>query len=154
MTLEEEVAHLRAENAQLQEQLRLALEQLAQALARITELEAKLEQVQSTAPSFVKPNTAKPKDKAEKRPRHKRAKDQNGARRRETPTQTIQHKLEHCPTCRYPLQHPQLALRRQVIELPPPAPVEVTEHQLYKSWCPRCSKWHQVAPSGTKRTLT
>jgi hypothetical protein len=26
--------------------------------------------------------------------------------------------------------------------LPPPQPVEVTEHQLYKSWCPRCEKWH------------
>ena len=83
-TLEEEVAHLRAENPPLKEQLRLALEQLAQALAHIMELEAKLEhtQVESGAPSFVKPCTPK-KNNTDKPPRRKRAKDQNGARRRE-----------------------------------------------------------------------
>ncbi len=136
--LEAEVAVLRAEVAALKEQV-------AQLLAANAQLRAQLDKFQSEPPSFIKPNTAKSKDKAEKQPRRKRAKDQNGARRREqNPTATIQHKVEQCPTCRYPLQHPQLALRRQVIELPPPAPVEVTEHQLYKSWCPRCEKWHQA----------
>lgn len=143
MTAEEEVAHLRAENEQLKEQLRLALEQLAEALALIKHLERELEYVKSAPPTFVKPSTPKPNEKATKQPRRKRAKDQNGARRREqTPTHTIQHHLEVCPDCAYPLQHPQLASKRQVIELPPPMPVEVTEHQLFKSWCPRCSKWH------------
>lgn len=147
MTAEEEIAQLRVENAQLKEQLHLALEQLAQASARIAELEAKLEQVQSASapPSFVKPSTPH-KDKADKQPPRKRAKDQNGVRRREqTPTQTIEYHIEACPDCAYPLQHPQLASRRQVIELPPPQPVQVTEHQLYKSWCARCSKWHYPA---------
>ncbi len=41
--MEEEVAHLRAENTQLKEQLQLALE-------RIAELEAKLEQAMSANP--------------------------------------------------------------------------------------------------------
>lgn len=137
-SLEEEVIALRAEVVSLKEQL-------AQALAVIAQLRAELDKYKSEPPSFVKPNTAKPKDKAQKQPRRKRAKDQNGARRREqNPTQTMQHRVEQCPTCAYPLQHPQLALRRQVIELPPPQPIEVTEHQLYKSWCPRCSKWHQA----------
>jgi hypothetical protein len=136
--LEEEVAALRAEVTSLQEQL-------AQALAMTAQLQAQLEKYKSQPPSFIKPTTPKPQEKAQKQPRRKRAKDQNAARRREQiPTQTIQHKVEHCPTCRYPLQHPQLALRRQVIELPPPQPVEVTEHQLYKSWCPRCEKWHHA----------
>ena len=109
----------------------------------IAQLQAELHKYKSEPPSFVKPNTPKSKDKDQKQPRRKRAKDQNGARRREqNPTQTIQHKVEQCPTCHYPLQHPQLALRRQVIELPPPQPVEVTEHQLYKGWCARCEKWH------------
>ncbi len=134
MTLEEEVVQLQAE--------------LAEARALISRLQRELEQLRSersAPPPFVKANTAKPKETAEKKPRRKRAKEQNGARRREqNPTQTIQHRGEQCPKCRYPLQHPQLALRRQVIELPPPQPVEVTEHQLYKSWCPRCEKWHQA----------
>src|SRR5215210_2812486 len=136
--LEEEVAVLLAEVSSLKEQL-------AQALAVIAQLQAELHKYKSEPPSFVKSNTAKPKDKAQKQPRRKRAKEQNGARRREqNPTQTIQHRVEQCPTCAYPLQHPQLALRRQVIELPPPQPVEVIEHQLYKSWCPRCERWHQA----------
>jgi transposase len=138
MTLEEEVAHLRAENAQLREQLRLALE-------RIAELETKLEQVATGAPSFVKPSTQKI-DKTEKQPRRKRAKDQNGARRREqTPTRTVEYKLEQCPDCGYGLRQHQLASRRQVIELPPPPSVEVTEHQLFKGWCARCQKWHYAS---------
>jgi transposase len=138
MTGEEEVIALRAQVATLKEQL-------AQALAVIAQLRAELDKYRNQPPSFIKPNTAKSKDKAQKQPRRKRAKHQNGARPREqNPTPTIQHIVEQCPKCAYPLQHPQLALRRQVIELPPPQPVEVTEHQLYKSWCPRCEKWHQA----------
>ncbi len=138
MRLEEEVIALRAEVVSLKEEL-------AQALAVVAQLQAELHKYKSEPPPFVKPNTHRSKDEADKRPRRKRAKEQNGARRREqNPTQTIQHRVEQCPACRYPLQHPQLARRRQVIELPPPQPVEVTEHQLYKSWCPRCAKWHQA----------
>jgi hypothetical protein len=137
MTLEEEVAHLRAENAQLKEQLRFALE-------RIAELEAKLEQtqVEPGAPPFVKPSTPK-KNNPHKPARRKRAKDQNGARRREQmPSRTVEYRLEQCPDCGYGLRQHQLAGRRQVIELPPPPPVEVTEHRLYKGWCARCQGWH------------
>lgn len=157
MRLEEEIAQLGAENAQLKEQLHLAWEQLTQASARIAELEAKLEQVQSASapPSFifVKPSTQK-KDKADKQPRGKRAKEQNGVRRREqTPTRTVEYRLEACPDCGYGLRQPQLALRRQVIELPPPQPVEVTEHQIFKSWCARCSKWHYAPLDLSKQVL-
>src|SRR5438876_10253774 len=146
MSLGEELAHLRTENAQLKEQLRLAQEQLAQALARIAELEAKLENAQadSDASSFVKPSTPKNKG-ADKQGRRKRAKDQNGARPRETPTRAIEHRLEQCPDCGYTLRQHQLAGRRQVIELPPPPLVEITEHQLFKGWCARCSKWHYAS---------
>src|SRR6266540_657772 len=123
MTLEEEVVQLRVE--------------LDEARALIAELRAELDQVRSgkaNPPPFVKPNTPKSKNQTDKRPRRKRAKEQNGARRRETPTHTIHHKVEQCPDCTYPLRHASLAGRRQVIELPPPQPVEITEHQLYKSW--------------------
>lgn len=138
MTLEEEVVVLREENRRLRELLE-------QALARIAKLEAELEQSRnSPPPPFVRASTPKQEEKA-KGQRRKRAKDQNGARRRDTPTQTIQHKVEQCPTCAYPLRHARLAGQRQVIELPPPQPVEITEHQLYKSWCARCRKWHYAS---------
>ena len=131
MTSEEEIAYLR--------------EELAKAQALIAELRAEIERLRvgvGGPASFIKPSTPKPKDKAEKKPRRKRAKDQNGTRPRETPTQTVEHKLEQCPDCAYPLRHPTLAKRRQVVELPPPQPVQVTEHQLFRSWCARCCKWH------------
>ncbi len=92
-------------------------------------------------PSFVKPNTPK-RDDAQKKPRRRRAKEQNGARRRDVPTQIIEHKLQKCPTCAYTLRNPQLSDKRQVIELPPPQSVDITEHQLCRSWCARCGKWH------------
>ena len=138
MTTAEEIAQLR--------------EELAKAHAVIATLQAELDELRrqlaerdnSPPPPFVKPNAPK-KDKAENQPRRKRAKDQNGARHRDTPTQTIQHKLQECPTCAYPLRYYRLGGQRQVIELPPPQPVEITEHQLYKSWCARCSKWHYAS---------
>jgi transposase len=141
MNLEEDVIALRAEVASLKAQL-------AQALVVNAQLQAQLDKYQNQPPSFVKPNSPKSVDKAnpQNKPRRKRAKDQNGARRREqTPTRTVQHHVEKCPDCGYFLGQSQLAGRRQVIELPPPQPVEVTEHQLYKSWCARCCKWHYAS---------
>jgi len=141
--LREEVSRLRGENQQLREQL-------AQALALIAKLQAELEHLRANPPPSIKPNTSKAKDndnnKTDKQPRRKRAKEQNGARRREqTPTRIVEHRLEKCPDCGYGLRHPRLAGKRQVIELPPPPPVEVTEHQLFKSWCARCGKWHYAS---------
>src|SRR5437899_329678 len=129
-TLEEEVVQLRAE--------------LAEARALIAKLQEELERLRNEKadpPSFIKPNSPKPKDSTEKQPRRKRAKEYNSARRRETPTQIAQHTIEQCPDCHYPLSRRLLATRRQVIELPPPQPVKITEHQVFKSWCARCGKW-------------
>jgi transposase len=135
MTIEEELAYLR--------------EELVKAHTLIAELRAQVERLGGSvggASPFVKPSTPKPKDKAEKKPpRRKRAKDQNGTRKRETPTQTVEHRIVQCPDCAYPLRHPTLAKRRQVVELPAPAPVQVTEHQLFRSWCARCCKWHYAS---------
>lgn len=138
MRLEEEVTALRAEVVSLKEQV-------AHLLAANAQLQAQLDKFQSDLPSFIKSSTPKPQEKAQKNSRRKRAKDQNGSRKRETPTTTIEHKLAQCPDCAYPLRHPTLAKRRQVVELPPPAPVQVTEHQLFRSWCARCQKWHYAS---------
>jgi transposase len=129
MTLEQEVIVLRAENAALRAELAAALKRIAE-----------LEQGKKERPSFAKPNRSK--KAGAKAPRRKRKPEHNGARRRETPTKSVSHKLEDCPDCGCHVYGESVARRRQVIELPPPQPVEVIEHVVLKSWCPRCERWH------------
>ncbi len=132
MTLEEELVQLRAENQALRAQLAAMQAQLAAAQQRIAELEQ-----QRTPPRFAKAKTPK----RERKPRRKRAAEHNRGRRREPPTRIVRHAFERCPDCHYRLRGHSIARRRQVIELPPPPPVTVTEHQVIKRWCPHCQGW-------------
>ena len=135
MTLEAEVEHLRTENAELRLHAAELQQQLAAALARIAELE----QQPPDPPPFVKPNrlpATEPKPKRKKRAAH-----HNRGRCCEPPTRTETHALDRCPECHYQLQGHSLDYRRQVIELPPPVPVDVVEHQVIKRWCPHCRRW-------------
>lgn len=140
--LEDEVARLRAENAELQAEnaeLRALVAQLqdhlATALARIAELE----QQRRDPPPFVKPN--KPSCPDPKPPRKKRDARHNQARRREPPTQTLDHALERCPDCNYQLRGQSIDYTRQLIELPEPPPIEIIEHRVIKRFCPVCRRW-------------
>jgi transposase len=138
VTLEEEVAQLRAENAELK---RL----LAAALARIAELEQQLAarsgkpSAGDEPPPFVRPS--RPKLVGPKPLRKKRDQKHNHARRREAPTRLVEHALERCPECSYRLRGQSLDYRRQVIELPEPLPVEVIEHRVIRRRCPKCQRW-------------
>src|SRR5919197_1699326 len=132
MTLEDEVAALRAENALLHAEL-------AAAQARIAELEKR----KTPAPGFVKANTER-KNRAQ--PRKKRAPEHNAGRPRAAPTQTVQHAYERCPDCGYLLRGQSIARTREVIDLPPPPPVVVTEHQILKRYCPVCQCWQVPSP--------
>ena len=132
MTLEDEVAALRAENTLL----RAAL---AAAQARIAELE----QRKTPAPGFVKAHTERKEKTA---PRRKRAPEHNAGRRRAAPTQTVQHAYERCPDCGYLLRGHSVARTREVIDLPPPPPVVVTAHQILKRYCPVCQRWQVPSP--------
>ena len=129
MTQEEEIAQLKKENQELREQLQVAL-------ARIEELEAK-----KTPPPFVKANVVKPK---EKKARKKRKPEQNGVRRRETPSQFVEHNITVCPLCTLRVGGVSLARSRQVIELPEPLPVQIIEHRIWKGWCSQCQKWREA----------
>jgi transposase len=135
MTLADENTRLVAENATLTARIAELELQLALALARISELE----QQRHDPPPFVKPNRLKAA--APKRPRKKRAPAHNHGRRREPPTRSELHALDRCPTCNYHLSGQSLNYTRQVVELPPPQPVEVIEHQVIKRWCPCCKAW-------------
>ncbi len=140
MTLEEEVARLRAENQALSAPLTPALEQiqtLQRDLAAAQQRIADLEQQHRPPLPFAKAKTPK----RERMPRRKRAPEHNQARRREPPTRIVQHALERCPDCHCRLRGQSIARRRHVIDLLPPPPVLVTEHQLIKRWCPKCERW-------------
>jgi transposase len=146
MTQEEEIAHLRAENQALGEALNQALAQLSQvredlrlALVRIEELGKQ----KTPPPEFVKANVKKPKAE-EKKQRKKRASEHNHGRLRSAPTQIVEHRIVTCPDCQLRLGGISLARVREVIDVPPPPPVEVTHHRIFKGWCAQCQKWHEA----------
>ena len=125
---------LRAEVGALRQQVAELARHLKAALARIAELE----QRNSDPPAFVKSNRP-PRELAG--PRKKRAGEHNTSRKRAEPTRIERHVLERCPDCNYQLSGESIDYTRQVIELPPPQPVEVLEHQVIKRWCPCCEQW-------------
>jgi transposase len=136
---EEEALQLRKENQELREALKQTQEQLRVALARIEELEKQ----KTPPPAFVKANKKKPEVEEEK-PRKKRESQYNRARKRSVPTQIVEHRIVECPDCHLRLGGISLARCREVIDVPPPPVVEVTEHRIYKGWCAGCQKWHET----------
>ncbi len=99
-------------------------------------------------PAFVKAKTEQP---ATKRPRRKRATVHDRGRRRLAPEQVtaeVVHAVETCPHCATALTGGWVQRRVQVIDLPPPAPIEVTEHALLTRRCPTCRVLVRPKPPG------
>src|SRR5712671_5965403 len=140
MTAEETIASLEAQLKQAVERLTEVTEQLRVAQARIEELE----KLKTPPPAFVKAEKKKPSGE-QKQARKKRDAKHNRARPRSAPTQIVEHRLLNCPACQMRLGGISLARSREIIDIPPPPPVEVTDHRIYKGWCSGCQKWH-VAP--------
>ena len=125
-----------AEWQALQQQLADLTTQLTAAQQRIAELERK----KTPPPAFVKTNVpARPKAV-----RQRRAPEHNQARQRETPTEVVSHPITQCPGCQGRLSGLHVGRRRQVIEVPPPPPVQVTEHQVQCGWCSSCHRWQEA----------
>src|SRR5690348_3664140 len=116
MTAEEQIASLEA-------QLKQALEQLKEVSEQLRAAQAQEEQ---------------------KKARKKREARHNRARRRSQPTQIVEHRLLNCPACQVRLGGISLARCREVIDVPLPPPVEVTEHRIYKGWCAGCQRWYEA----------
>ncbi len=131
--LRAEKEELQQAKAVLQQQVEELTRQLEEALARIAELE----EGKRKRPSFAKRGG----EEKEKKPRRKREGKYNTSRLRMEPTRYERHALERCPECDYPLRGESIDYTREVIEIPEPQPVEVTEHQVIKRWCPRCEQW-------------
>jgi transposase len=82
--------------------------------------------------------------KQNKRQRHKKPGRKKGHAPafRKTPDkidQREEHKLETCPHCGTPVNEPFEQRKHYIIDLPPAQPV-VTEHIIYRYWCPCCHK--------------
>lgn len=146
MTAEERIASLEAQLSQVLDQLRLTQEELRQAQEQLVVANRRIEELEkqkTPPPAFVKANVKKPPE-GEKKPRKKRDPKHNRARRREKPTRIVEHRISTCPRCSSRLGGVSVARRRQVIELPPPPPIEVTEHVVYHGWCSQCGTWREA----------
>ena len=144
MTLNDEVRVLRAENgrlaaenAALQRTLLAAQETIRQQQEALTRLEARVAELEQRPPPWAKAKTPAqaPKERTKRAPAH------NKGRRREEPTDFVEHAYARCPACEYLLRGQSVAWRRQVIEVPHPPPVQIIEHRGLKRYCPVCRKW-------------
>lgn len=147
MENEAEASQLKTRIAELEQKLAEALAQLETAHKRIAELE----QIKTPPPAWLKPNKAKVA--AEKKARKKRDPKFNNGRKLEIATQIQVHALDHCGECGYHLRGQSVSRTRQVIDLPPPAPVEITDHHILKRWCPKCEKWCEPKLNLEKQVL-
>lgn len=81
--------------------------------------------------------------------RKKRDPSQNAGRRRlPHATRWEAHAIEQCPGCGTALQGGWIVRRVQVIDLPPVAPCEITEHRIIRRRCTRCGKHIVPEPVG------
>lgn len=60
------------------------------------------------------------------------------------------HAAEQCPRCGTPLTDGWIQRRVQVIDLPPVAPLEITEHRIIRRQCPACGKRVLPPPVGVE----
>ncbi len=121
-------------NAARRHELALLREQVAAALARMAELQHR----PPDPPAGGKPHTPR----TPRTGRRKRAPQHNRARRLAGPTRSARHAVHRCPNCHGLLPGGVLARWHHVIDLPPPPPVEVSEHHVVNRWCAWCRRWH------------
>lgn len=126
-----ENVRLRAANATLQD----TVTALQQQVTTLTERLAVLEQ-RPPAPGF---KANRPTPPGPRLPRKRRR--QNFARRRDVPTATVTHAVDHCPRCGGALTGGERVARRQIIDVPL-VPMTITEHVTLARRCPRCQTTH------------
>lgn len=171
--LEQEVARLRAglarQNATIlrleqrdavrQEELatqRLLVAGLTEQNTRLRQQVARLEQenaqLRGTPPGRApEPEPAsRPASQArEPRTRKQRGAEHNrGRSRMPHATRWETHAAAQCPQCGQALAGGWIVRRVQVIDLPPQAPLEITEHRIIRRQCPRCGKRVLPRPVG------
>jgi transposase len=151
---QEELQRTKQELQSTQEALQTAREELQRAQERERGAQVRLvelQKVKTPEPAFVKAN--KKAKGQEKKPRQKRAAQHNRARKRTMPTHIVEHRIVACPTCHLRLGGISLARSREIIDVPPPAAIEVTHHRIYKGWCAHCQHWHEAPVDFSEQVL-
>jgi hypothetical protein len=115
----------------------IILEQRDMILALREEVEELRSQIGSdrgkVAPPWAKAN------RPEKVKKDRKKREKAFVRRRETPTEVVEHALDTCPDCGRPLMGGTLKWKRQVIEIPV-VPARVIEHRFMARYCGVCGK--------------
>ncbi len=146
---------LRTQNTKLQEEL-CALRQEVQELQRRLGLNSSNSGKPPSSDGLAKPPAA-PRTRSQRRPSGKRPGGQRGhrgttLRQSASPQRTVSHLPASCAQCGAALSAADIVgepQRRQVFELPPPPPLEVTEHQAQACRCGQCgSVTRAVFPAG------
>src|SRR5260370_6567053 len=145
MTLEEENAALKAENARLRAGYEQARDDLALLAARVHELEARLAKDSYNSSKPPSSDGLGRRTKSLRRRSGKKAGGQLGHRGETlhlvaTPDAVVEHRPAVCAQCQAPLDKAEVVVlreRRQVRDLPRVRLV-VTEHQALHLRCPRC----------------
>jgi ribosomal protein S27AE len=140
-----EVAELRTLVAGLTEQNALLRQQVAQ----LAQENARLRGMPLAPPPDPAPESKPATPERALKIRKKRAAEHNGGRlKTERANRWVNHAAEQCPRCGEPLSEGWIIRRVPVIELPPIAPLEITEHRIIRRQCPRCGKRVLPKPVG------
>jgi transposase/ribosomal protein S15P/S13E len=87
-------------------------------------------------PPYLKPSAAKRKKKSGRKKGHKGA----SRPRPEKVDHFKEHTLENCPGCQTPLNEPVGDYQRYTEDIPRIEKPQVTQHTVYRYWCPTCKK--------------
>lgn len=137
----EQLAAQAAQLARAQATLAAAEAVAGQLAQRVGELAQRVRELEGREPPTTPPGLAGNKLTPARaaRPRQARRKRAvNRARARLVPTTRAVHALEQCPDCGRALGGGSVKWAREVVEVPPPAPVVVTEHVYLERYCAHC----------------
>lgn len=96
----------------------------------------------SSAAPFVRPNR---KERREAEARQRKKRKHSFVRKRDVPTEQVDHSVDVCPDCGRKLSGGWVHSRRQVIEIPE-TPVRVIEHMIMARRCGVCGKRFVAKP--------
>jgi transposase len=145
----ERIVALERENAQLRQTVALQQQMIdglqaqnAVLRAQVAQLQAENTRLAGTTRAPKRPPGDWPSDRTkqerEGRPRTKREQQHNRGWQRLEPDVELRYAADTCPQCGHELAGGWEHRRLQVIEVPPPAPVVVTDHVLIRRQCPAC----------------
>jgi len=105
---------------------------------RIAELEKQLG-MDDDPPASNRPRSERKPPKPSNPDNKRKKRNLQFCRRRDEPTQTVNHKPANCPDCGRTLHGGSPAVRRQIIDIPQVS-VTVVEHVRWDRWCGVCQK--------------